>query len=166
MIQVSNKNGLFAIEDIGQDKAKINKKEASYSLEKISGQRYHLIFEYQSFEVELVGHNRDEKTIMVKLGNKEIQFEYKTETDILLESMGFEISKSAVLREFKAPMPGLVVDILVNEGDNISKGDALMVLEAMKMENILKSPGDAVIKKIEVSKGAAVEKNQKLISFQ
>ncbi|MCC7050886.1 MAG: acetyl-CoA carboxylase biotin carboxyl carrier protein subunit, partial [Bacteroidia bacterium] len=54
----------------------------------------------------------------------------------------------------------------VKEGDKVTKGDALMVLEAMKMENILKSPGDGIIKKINVSKGQAVEKNTVLITFE
>ena len=62
-------------------------------------------------------------------------------------------------------MPGMVLNILVNEGDTIKKGDPLIVLEAMKMENILKSPTDGVIKKIPINKGVAVEKNQLLIQF-
>jgi biotin carboxyl carrier protein len=47
----------------------------------------------------------------------------------------------------------------------VKKGDALLVLEAMKMENILKSPADGKVKKISVKKGMAVEKNQVLIEF-
>jgi biotin carboxyl carrier protein len=62
-------------------------------------------------------------------------------------------------------MPGLVVNILVAEGDTIAKGDALLVLEAMKMENIIKSPGEGVVKKININKGQAVEKNQVLIEI-
>ena len=62
-------------------------------------------------------------------------------------------------------MPGMVLNILVTEGQEVKKGDALIVLEAMKMENILKSPTDGVIKKIAINKGVAVEKNQLLIQF-
>ncbi|HSH65835.1 MAG TPA: acetyl-CoA carboxylase biotin carboxyl carrier protein subunit, partial [Bacteroidia bacterium] len=69
------------------------------------------------------------------------------------------------INEIKAPMPGLVLDIRVNEGDSIQKGDAVIVLEAMKMENIIKSPVDGTIKKINVKKGLAVEKNQVLVQF-
>ena len=53
----------------------------------------------------------------------------------------------------------------VSEGQEVKKGDALIVLEAMKMENILKSPSDGTIKKIAINKGVAVEKNQLLIQF-
>ncbi len=72
---------------------------------------------------------------------------------------------SSKVNEVKAPMPGLVLDIRVSEGDEVKKGDPILVLEAMKMENIIKSPTDGVIKKINVKKGLAVEKNQVLINF-
>jgi biotin carboxyl carrier protein len=58
-----------------------------------------------------------------------------------------------------------VLNILVTEGQEVKKGDALIVLEAMKMENILKSPSDGAVKKILAGKGNAVEKNQILIQF-
>ena len=62
-------------------------------------------------------------------------------------------------------MPGMVLNILVAEGQQVKKGDSLLVLEAMKMENVLKSPTDGVIKKVVATKGTAVEKNQLLIQF-
>ena len=64
-----------------------------------------------------------------------------------------------------APMPGLILDVVVSEGDEVEKGDKLLVLEAMKMENILKSPEDGSIKKIKVRKGKVVEKNDMLVSI-
>jgi biotin carboxyl carrier protein len=62
-------------------------------------------------------------------------------------------------------MPGLVLRIPINEGDSVSKGEGLLVLEAMKMENSIKAPGDVVVSKIHVKPGQAVEKNQLLVSF-
>ncbi|MCL4145650.1 UNVERIFIED_CONTAM: hypothetical protein GTU68_019273 [Idotea baltica] len=62
-------------------------------------------------------------------------------------------------------MPGLILDILVEVGQTIQKGDQLMILEAMKMENVLKAPGEGSISSIEVSQGDSVEKNQVLIKF-
>jgi biotin carboxyl carrier protein len=60
----------------------------------------------------------------------------------------------------------LVLDIRVKVGDVVKKGDPLVVLEAMKMENILKSVADVTIKKIAIDKGHAVEKNQLLLLFE
>lgn len=62
-------------------------------------------------------------------------------------------------------MPGLIFEISVKEGDSIQKGDKVLILEAMKMENLMKSAGTGVIKKILVEKGQAVEKNQILIEL-
>ena len=68
--------------------------------------------------------------------------------------------------DIKAPMPGLVVDVRVAEGQALKKGDAVVVLEAMKMENILKATADAVVKKVSVKTGAKVEKNEVLVILQ
>ena len=68
--------------------------------------------------------------------------------------------------EIKAPMPGRVLDVVVQEGDRISKGDNVVVLEAMKMENVIKSPTDGIVKNVCVVKEEAVEKNQVLIAFK
>jgi biotin carboxyl carrier protein len=59
-----------------------------------------------------------------------------------------------------------VLDVVVQEGDRISKGDNVVVLEAMKMENVIKSPTDGIVKNVCVAKEEAVEKNQVLIAFK
>ena len=62
-------------------------------------------------------------------------------------------------------MPGLVIDLKVKAGDVVKAGDPLLILEAMKMENILKAAGDATVKNVTVKKGDSVEKGQVLIGF-
>jgi biotin carboxyl carrier protein len=62
-------------------------------------------------------------------------------------------------------MPGLIIDLKVKDGDQVKAGDPLLILEAMKMENIIKSPGDATVKSVKVRMGEGVEKNQVLIEF-
>ncbi|MCL4126550.1 UNVERIFIED_CONTAM: hypothetical protein GTU68_064554 [Idotea baltica] len=63
-------------------------------------------------------------------------------------------------------MPGLILEINIAVGQEVKENDSLLILEAMKMENILTSPRDGIIKSISVSKGDAVEKNQLLIEFE
>ncbi|GEM_PF-1177768 len=65
----------------------------------------------------------------------------------------------------KAAMPGLVLKVMAEEGRAVEKGTPLLVLEAMKMENIIKAEGPGVVKTIHVTPGQAVEKGQPLISF-
>jgi biotin carboxyl carrier protein len=62
-------------------------------------------------------------------------------------------------------MPGLIIDLKVNQGDIVKAGDTLLILEAMKMENIIKSTGEGTVKNVKVKKGDSVEKNQVLIEF-
>lgn len=130
------------------------------------GSVHHLIHEHKSYTIELVELNKEAKFCVLKVNNQEITVSIEDKYDALLKQLGMENMKNQKVNEVKAPMPGLVLTILVEPGQEISKGDGLFVLEAMKMENIIKSPADAVVKSIEVNKGIAVEKNQVLIKFE
>jgi acetyl/propionyl-CoA carboxylase alpha subunit len=129
------------------------------------GGRFHIIRNHKSFNAELVTANYDEKSFTIKVNGAKYNVAVKDRFDELLSKMGMESMGAKKLKDFKAPMPGLVIDINVESGQEVVKGDSLLVLEAMKMENILKSPADGVIGKIEITKGQAVEKNQILIHF-
>jgi len=72
-------------------------------------------------------------------------------------------SKASAL---KAPMPGLVLKVEVAIGQHVKKGDGLVIVEAMKMENELRAHHPAVVKEIKVRSGQPVEKNQVLIIFE
>ena len=84
---------------------------------------------------------------------------------ILINEMGFEIGATNKVNVIKAPMPGLILDILVKEEDEVQENDNLLILEAMKMENVLAAPRTGKIKAISVEKEDAVNKNQLLIEF-
>ena len=126
---------------------------------------YHLIKNNVSYNLELVKVIADEKKIHVKINNTPYTLDVKNKYDELLNSLGLDNLATKKINDIKAPMPGMVLNILVTEGQEVKKGDALIILEAMKMENILKSPTDGTIKKIAITKGFAVEKNQLLIQF-
>jgi acetyl/propionyl-CoA carboxylase alpha subunit len=66
----------------------------------------------------------------------------------------------------KAPMPGLVIDILVRDGQEIEQGDVLMVLESMKMQNELKSPQSGIVSGVRVEIGDHVDRRQTLLSVR
>ena len=126
---------------------------------------YHLIRNNVSYNLELVNVIADEKKLVVKINNTAYTLDVKDKYDELLHSLGLDNLATKKVNDIKAPMPGMVLNILVSEGQEVKKGDALIILEAMKMENILKSPTDGVIKKIAINKGVAVEKNQLLVQF-
>jgi biotin carboxyl carrier protein len=81
----------------------------------------------------------------------------------MLDKMGMSATSDEKMDNVKAPMPGLVLDILVEAGQSVNKGDNLLILEAMKMENIIKASGNGVVKNININKKDAVEKNQLLM---
>lgn len=132
---------------------------------RINEQQFHLLYKNKSYNIELLKISPEEKTMQLRINSKKFSIQLKDKYDELLHSLGMDGLAAKKVNEIKAPMPGMVLNILVNEGDTVKKGDALLVLEAMKMENILKSPADGLIKKINAQKGKAVEKNQVLIQF-
>lgn len=125
----------------------------------------HILHNGKSYTVEVIALNKDEKEATIKVNNNIYQVTVKDQYDQLLKQLGLENMTSNKVSQIKAPMPGLVLNILVQAGEEVKKGDSLLVLEAMKMENMIKSPTDGTIKKIEVKQGDKVEKNELLISF-
>lgn len=143
----------------------INDELFSGNIIKIREGVYHLIINNSSYNLELVKHIPEEKKMIVKVNNTSYTIDIRDKYDDLLHAMGLDNMLTKKVNDMKAPMPGMVLNILVAEGQEVKKGDAIIVLEAMKMENVLKSPTDGIIKKIVVKKGMAVEKNQLLIQF-
>ncbi len=86
--------------------------------------------------------------------------------DLLLSSMGLDLKAMQKVEPVKAPMPGMILRVLVEPGQQIIKGDGLLVLEAMKMENILKAAHNATVKSIRVQERTAVEKGAVLIDLE
>ncbi|MEI8280127.1 MAG: acetyl-CoA carboxylase biotin carboxyl carrier protein subunit, partial [Bacteroidota bacterium] len=77
-----------------------------------------------------------------------------------------DIKAAHKVESIKAPMPGMILKILVEAGQQINKGDGLIILEAMKMENILKAGSTATVKAIKVTERTAVEKGAVLIELE
>ena len=100
------------------------------------------------------------------LDGNPVELAVKDEKQLLLEKLGFNAQSTAVEGVVNAPMPGKILEILVSEGEQVSAGASLLVLEAMKMENELKSPVDGIVKSLHVTKNESVEKNQKLLEIE
>ncbi|MCC7222769.1 MAG: acetyl-CoA carboxylase biotin carboxyl carrier protein subunit [Chitinophagales bacterium] len=131
----------------------------------IAENRFHLLQNDQSHNIEVVSLDTDTKTVKININGTNYTVSLKDKLDLLLEQMGIGNAAAQKINDLKAPMPGLVLEIKVIPGDMVEKGDALIVLEAMKMENVLKAAAPARIKSIEVKQGIAVEKGQILIKF-
>lgn len=132
----------------------------------IKNGQFHLLFKGRSLVADVVEVDSSEKVFIIRINNNSYRVQLKDRYDELLRSLGMDTFSSKKESEIKAPMPGRVLDVVVQEGDRISKGDNVVVLEAMKMENVIKSPTDGIVKNVCVIKEEAVEKNQVLIAFK
>ncbi len=127
--------------------------------------RYHVIRNGKSYAVTVVKTDITTKTITLRINRKKYSYQVRDKYDEILEKLG--ISGSAKnIKDLKAPMPGKVLEILVANGETVKKDQAMIVLEAMKMENVIKAPAEVIIKNISIKKGNTVEKNQVLIHFE
>ena len=88
------------------------------------------------------------------------------ERALAIRALGARGGKAAVAGAIIAPMPGLVVRVLVTEGERVEAGTGLIVIEAMKMENELKAPAAGVVKRVLAGPGAGVEKGAVLMELE
>lgn len=164
MYSVSINNSVFEVEK-SKNQLAVNGNILEWDITKTGDRHYHVIYQSHSYNLELVGLDFESKTLKLKLNNKPCEVKIRDKFDLLLEKLGMNNLQNNSAKEIKAPMPGLIFDIKVKEGDEVKKGDPVLILEAMKMENILKSPGDGIVKSVKIKKGQSVEKNQVLIQF-
>ncbi|MEZ4948215.1 MAG: biotin/lipoyl-containing protein [Saprospiraceae bacterium] len=131
-----------------------------------SENNWHIISDNQSYKVEILSFDKASKTTVVKVNGVKHEVGVSDPYDQLVKQMGLSATVAHKVDEIKAPMPGLVLDIMVEAGQEIKECDPLLILEAMKMENVLKSPGDGVVEEIKVEKGKPVDKGTVLIKLQ
>ena len=84
---------------------------------------------------------------------------------VIRELSGGMVSRSNT-PEVRAPMPGLIVRVLVDSGQEVEAGDGMLVIEAMKMENELKTESAGLVRQIHVKPGETVDKDDLLVSFE
>ncbi len=109
--------------------------------------------------------NHELKMYQIQIDGRTYLVHISDAVDQQILKMNLKSKKSNKLKELRAPMPGLVRQVNVQEGDEVDSGDFLFILEAMKMENVLKSPVNGIVSELFVKPGESVEKNQILLSF-
>lgn len=132
----------------------------------ITESKFHLLENNQSYNIQVIESNFAAKTITLEVNGNTYEVYIKDSHDALAKKLGFASTNSLKFKEVKAPMPGLIVEILVELGQEIQKGDKLLVLEAMKMENVLLAEGEGIIKSVNFSKGTAVDKGEVIIELE
>ncbi|PVY43941.1 biotin/lipoyl-containing protein [Pontibacter virosus] len=165
MLQIKTANDKTWQVDIQKDAILINGSPFNWDISPLGPNRYHIIKDDKSYTAELVEADYQAKTFTFKINGVKQTVSAKDRFDLLLDKLGMSNANAQKVNDVKAPMPGLILEIKVQPGQEVKKGDPIMILEAMKMENILKSPGDGIVKEIKVAVKQNVEKNQILILF-
>ena len=154
-------------------KVKVNELEFAFTREQIdavdlvkkSSTEFNLIKDHRSVNAKLIEADNDAKKMTIEVDGENFDIEIKDELDQMLDKMGFGAVANKQIKEIKAPMPGLVLEIAVTEGQEVKEGDKLLILVAMKMENSILIHTSATIKRIAVTAGQAVDKGQLLVEL-
>lgn len=127
---------------------------------------YHIIKDGKSYQADIIAVDQSQKSFSIKINSRVYNITLADKFDQLVDQLGLQVVAGTKLKDVKAPMPGLVLSISVVAGQEVEKGDKLLILEAMKMENVIKADGEGVVKAVHVNKGVAVDKGQLLIEME
>lgn len=127
---------------------------------------FHVLKDGLSYKAELLSADYNAKQIVLRVNGIQYSVKLEDQYDQLVNRLGLTISTTHKVKDIYAPMPGLVLDISVSVGQEVEEGSPLLILEAMKMENVIKSLGTGIVKSINVKQGEAVEKSQLLIEME
>ncbi len=127
---------------------------------------YHILKDNKAFSIQLISVDYKDKKVRLAVNGNTYEIAIQDKYDQVVEKMGLLTNTSQKVRDIKAPMPGLIISVMVQEGQEITEGTPLLVLSAMKMENQILSQGSGVIKSIAIAAGDAVEKGQVIIEME
>lgn len=153
---------LELLEDSGE--VLFGDKKQPYSFHRQKNGRYLLRMGTKLYKIDNVEY--DQHTVTFSLNGNWYSVDVRDEQDLLLDRLGFKTAAEIGEGELNAPMPGKILEILVEEGDEVELGEPVAILEAMKMENELKAPVSGVIESISVAKGDSLEKNAAILEIK
>jgi len=151
--------------EVAKDEVKLDQVAVDFDYLPLRNRHSHIIYKHKSYNVEIIEENRSNKTLVLKVNGTIYQVEVADQYDELLKQLGMDYAKSNKVADVKATMPRMVLNILVERDQEVKKGQNLLVLEAMKMENMIKAPADGIVKNILISTGDKIEKNTVMIQF-
>jgi len=135
-------------------------------IQPLGGNRFHILKNNKSYHAELVSSDLVNRTLCLLINGSKYEVKITDEYDELVKKLGLSVSAGQKVKEVKAPMPGLVLEVMATAGQSVQKGDGLLILEAMKMENVIKAQGDGVVKLVQIEKGQTVDKGAILVEME
>jgi acetyl/propionyl-CoA carboxylase alpha subunit len=158
---------------------KIDDRDFKVDIER-SGSTYRVLLDGKALEAEVILPNRHEGILVI--GNRSYTIAMGSDNSIIVNGEGYSVQvfDEMLLKLLKsggetvqkkevvlcAPMPGLVIEVEVKEGDQVKNGQGMVIVEAMKMQNEMKAPRDGVVKKVLVQKGQTVNGKDPLVIIE
>lgn len=164
MIKVKINEREYRLEKKDND-YQLNQQKIGLDLSQLSKDEFHVISHDLSITTKVLSFSPEQKELTISIKGKTFTLKIMEENDEILEKMNFAVSNSLTHQKIISPMPGLVQKIMVKENDDVSTGETVLILNAMKMENVLKSPVTGKVNHILVKEGEQVEKGKVLIQF-
>ena len=155
-------NQEFQIEVVDERHIRIGDRLLQVDFESVSGQPvFSLILDGKSYE-SFVYQGEEDWDVLLRGRQYQVKVEDEREKRLKAAAGGGVIEGGEF--HLKAPMPGLVVTVLIEEGQEVKKGQVMLILESMKMQNELKAPRDGTMGRVRVKAGESVEQRQTLLS--
>lgn len=161
---INNKNSYAVTQQEGQ--WLIDNNQVNFDIQIQPNGLISVLLDNKSYTATVEKVDTKNKELVLKIDGQPITVTIKEPIDQLLSSMGLDLKALQKVEPVKAPMPGMILKVLVEPGQQINKGDGLLILEAMKMENVLKATGPATVKTIKINERTAVEKGTVLIELE
>lgn len=133
---------------------------------KRSASEFHVIEKNKSFAVKLEESDFKNRKYVISVNSNSYTVKIANGIDQLIKEMGFTIGSSIKANSIKAPMPGIILSVNVEENQEVKEGETLLILEAMKMENAIAAPKAGVIKSIFIKSGETVDKGELMIEME
>ncbi len=152
----------FEIEVNQDGRVMVNGQERAVDFKNISETLFSVLINNASFEAFVEQHD-GRYQVLISGELYEVEVLDERQQRLARSSTGFSVAQGELA--VRSPMPGLIVAVRVSEGQAVNQGDALCVLESMKMENDIKAPRAGTIKRVHVSAGERVEQNKVLITL-
>jgi biotin carboxyl carrier protein len=163
-ITVNERNSFSVIQEEGQ--WFLNDTQVDWDAQIQPNGLISILYNNKSYTAIVEKTDLKNKELVLRINGQTHKVAIKEPIDQLLSSMGLDLKAMQKVEPVKAPMPGMILKILVEPGQQINKGDGLLILEAMKMENVLKASGPATVKVIKAVEKTAVEKGAILIELE
>lgn len=159
--------GPFKInDDLGNELVIAREQENDIHILERSSNQLTFLFKNKRYTAEIQELSGDGREMKLILNSTPFVLKIQDDLDQLVDSMGMNTSVVEAEGDLISPMPGLVLDVKVEEGSQVNVGDPIIILEAMKMENLLQAPISGVVKSVKVSNGESVDKNQLLVIIE